>query len=1232
MGWLSGGREATGQTRPASARVEAARRPTPDARLDERMTEAAQAGRSAHGAVSLHRAWDQREWVSPWRMVERMRTFAQRSGLAPERVALARMFEARARRRAGQLRESEDQVRSLAFVTRWLMVGALDNEGRGGFAGETPPEAERFGPIDASAQIPGKERPVRWRIVTDVSVLGMVPISAWVRPEQNVCALAHSTVSAPAATDAVLWFGAAGQSKVYVNGALALSDDVPRERAFPDRHGARVRLRPGANRILVKVCVATELPGFYLRLASTAGAPLALAQEPDPAMAPVLAPTPATPPPPPIGVLAELEARVAAPRPAPDDLEDLARWLSSTGSNPAAEDRAADLARRAAQLAPTVSRWLLVADLQRSKNDRIETLARAMALDPTDPLPVLAMAHERRTGMRAESALPLIDRVLDANPSDVTARIERALLLDGAGMSLAARAELERAAAVAPHAAALLEVRVGIASRARLGDETLALRRALLDLRADDPFVHREIALDARARGDRSQVRASLRAAAALAPHDTALLGSIAEVLEFIGDRDPAIATLRGAVDLAPEAPELWRALGEMQVRLGLPEDGRASLRRALALRPQDRALRQHIESLEPAAPRPDEALAEAADVFLRRRTTESNRPAEYKMRSLHELTVRTVYPNGLSGTFRQSVFEVLTAEGAQQYRQIPVGFDQDTQRFELRAARVHHRDGSVDESSGLDEYTVSGGGSRMYYDTREMVVSFARLQPGDVVELRWRVDDVAQRNAFADYFGDLEIFQSDTPRASVRYVLRAPSTRRFYFHPPALPRLSRADRDEGGTRVYDFSAQDVAPVPPEENAPGVTERAAYLHVSTYESWEDVGRWYWGLVSEQLRADDRVRDIARAATRGVREPREQVRAIYNWVIQNTRYVALEFGIHGFKPYRVADVCQRGFGDCKDKASTIVTMLREVGIDASIVLVRTRNNGDVATSPASLAVFDHAIAYVPPLPGLPDGIFLDGTAQSSAMEELPMMDQGAMALVVDQRGGARLTRLPVIDAQRNVVDVRTELEVSPSGAGRLRATHELRGPDASTLRGSMEAEATRVERVERWLSGAHPGLRVSNVRTGDLRNVDQPARIEYEAEIPALGTRQGDVLRFALTAPVELATNYAERSSRTSDVMLPGPLSTRERRTVRLPPGVTVVDLPPAASVRTPWVALEYTLAHTGASITVERSLSYLVNRVPVAQYGAFREACQRIDEAISRRISIRLPSAGGRTP
>lgn len=1207
--------------------------PTREERMEEHLQKALAHPTTSEGLIELLRLDDDRGWVAPWLLADRLHTFAANSRQPTMRRALATYFEALRRQSYGQRREAENLVSGLGFVSQWIVLGGLENDGRRGFALESDAEAARYRAIDPMQNFPGKERPVRWRALPELHVLGGAVLAAVVRPISGVCALAQTTVMNTAATaqNGQLWFGAAGQSAVYVNGQQVLRDDVARASVFLDRHGVAVTLRPGANRVMVKVCVENEIPEFLLRFTHTDGSPWVLRADSDPAVAPVIQPPTTAPTAPTVlGELVALERAAEAANASPETLEHLGELLRGTGSDPSTEDRAADFVRRAAERAPTVQRWLLYAQFARERNNRLHALDRARALAPNSPLVLTALAHMQRSSVRPEAAMAMLDRVLAMYPQEILARIERALLLDSSGLSLAAMAELDRVAELAPYSTTLLEMQIAVADRAQQADRVVQLRRQLMRVRHNDPGVHRDVASDARTRGDRAEVRAQVDAMLEVAPWNAAVFASAAELLEAVGATDNALAVLGRALDLAPDDAGLWRTKGELEIRVGHREDARNSMRRALALRPQDRTLRQHIESLEPQEQRPDEQMAETSETFLRRRTdpTTERGPAEYRARSLHELTVRTVYPNGLSGTFRQSVFEVLNAEGAQQYRQIPVGFEPDTQRFELRSAKVYHRDGTVDESSGLDEYTVSGGASRMYYDSREMVISFARLRPGDVVEVRWRVDDVSQRNAFSDYFGDLEIFQAEIPRASVRYVLRAPTARTFHFHAPTLRGLRRSEREENGSKVYDFLATDVPAVAPEDNAPGVTERAAYLHVSTYQTWEEVAHWYWGLIRDQLRADDRVRDIAQRATRGLTEPRDKVRAIYNWVIQNTRYVALEFGIHGFKPYRVADVCSRGFGDCKDKASTIVTMLREVGIDASIVLVRTRRNGDIDTSPASLAVFDHAIAYVPAMPGLPDGIFLDGTAGSSAMEELPSMDQGAMGLIVNQRGEGRLTHLPYVPAASNTVEIRSELELTNSGGGRLHVVQDLRGPEAGGLRSAMEAEATRSERVQRWLSGSYPGVRVNYVRTGALTRVDVPAHFEYEAEIPSIGTRQDDVLRFAPTPQLELTAEFAERSTRVNDVMIPGPLTTNDQRSIRLPTGATVIDLPPSANVRTAWVSLNYRTQHSGNTITIQRTLTYHVDRVPVADYPAFRAACQQIDEALARRVSVRLGSAG----
>jgi hypothetical protein len=119
--------------------------------------------------------------------------------------------------------------------------------------------------------------------------------------------------------------------------------------------------------------------------------------------------------------------------------------------------------------------------------------------------------------------------------------------------------------------------------------------------------------------------------------------------------------------------------------------------------------------------------------------------------------------------------------------------------------------------------------------------------------------------------------------------------------------------------RIDHFHAENVAPIYSEPMMPGPPRCAPYLHVSTYRTWEDVGRWYWGLIQDQLTPTTR---CARRCASWWRAPdlATKVRRIHDWVIDNTRYVGLEFGIHGFKPYRVPQIVRRGFGDCKDKAS------------------------------------------------------------------------------------------------------------------------------------------------------------------------------------------------------------------------------------------------------------------------------------------------------------------------
>src|SRR5690606_7780842 len=111
----------------------------------------------------------------------------------------------------------------------------------------------------------------------------------------------------------------------------------------------------------------------------------------------------------------------------------------------------------------------------------------------------------------------------------------------------------------------------------------------------------------------------------------------------------------------------------------------------------------------------------------------------------------------------------------------------------------------------------------------RQLVVIFPDLEPGDTIEIQYRVDDVSHRNMFADYFGDLSFLQGSTPIAKVEHVFILPEKRKFFFNTPKLEGLSREERREGGQRIVRYVAQGVPALKSERSMPGSTEVLPYL-------------------------------------------------------------------------------------------------------------------------------------------------------------------------------------------------------------------------------------------------------------------------------------------------------------------------------------------------------------------------------------------------------------------
>jgi transglutaminase-like putative cysteine protease len=1170
------------------------------------------AGQDPRALIPLLELWDSWDSSSPESLVAELKRVREQPGLSPARKVLIDTLLAQARVRRGEPSAVAKPFEALGYVSQFRVIGPFDNEGKRGFDQETPVEQKRMEAPDLQASYPGREREVSWRELPDVVRSGFVPFGAVLRPFENVCGLAETFVNSEEARPLTLWVGAGGAVKVYWNGEQVLRDAAYRGPS-PDRNVIPVAARKGHNRLLVKVCTTNTAWGFQLRIGDAQGGvakglSYALnvqdAVDIHPLPAPKLSAAA-------VSTLAYLESKVSGEKPNPELVSDYARFLALTNSDDPAERRAKQFAEQAAQLAPSVASFRLAAKLAEERAEVMRFADRASALAPNDPAVLLLNASIIARGPSPEQALPQLDRIPANSPEIIEATLLRARIVRELELPSSALALLDGLMKrIGPTAVVLREL-IDLESDANSSDSAHAHRQQLLTLRFDDGDARRALITDALARGDKQQVLEQLDALRMLTPGSVRSLLYMADVYDALGRDDAVLATYRHAQSIAPEASGVYVAHARALLRAQQSDAAYDALQKALQLKPQDAETRELLEEVRPSA-RADEAFAVASSELLERRKSESGYP--YSV--LEDLTVKTVFDNGLGSEFRQVAVQIHDQEGARRFRTHSFQYDPDTQHVDLRLARVYRKDGRELESVRTYEQQLGEPWYRLYYDTRAVQVVFPDLEPGDVVEVRYRIDDVAHRNLFADYFGDLHLWQDSVPVAHKRYVLITPTAREFFQNQLDLAGLTHTQQIDGKRRIDDYAWSNIPPLLTEEGMPGITEESPYLHISTYRSWQDVGRWYWGLIHDQLYADQALKRTVAELTAGKKTTQDKVVAIHDWVVNHTRYVGLEFGIHGFLPYRVPLIVQRGFGDCKDKASLMYTMLREAGVDARIVLLRTRRNGAIDTKPASLSVFDHAITYVPEL-----DLYLDGTAEHSGTTELPAEDQGVMVLLVGPNG-AELRTTPSLPAERNRRTRGLAITLESDGSARVEGKEEVFGSEAAGYRQYYEAEGTRAERFERSLGTLYPGVELLSQSFDSLETLESPVRYAYRIKVPRFARFDGATLQVAPSVLSDLVRNMARSPTRKQPLDLGASSTYVEERAFVAPKGMQFSSVPANAEANSEWGRLSLKYAAEGGELKVRTEFVLARARVAPSEYPAFRRWVDAADQLLRQRIGL----------
>ncbi len=448
----------------------------------------------------------------------------------------------------------------------------------------------------------------------------------------------------------------------------------------------------------------------------------------------------------------------------------------------------------------------------------------------------------------------------------------------------------------------------------------------------------------------------------------------------------------------------------------------------------------------------------------------------------------------------------------------------------------------------------------------------------------------------------------------------------------------------EGGVR---FVAENLTRLAHEELRPPVVDLLPRVHVRWwdaaktrgFETWDDVGKWGHELGAPVL--DEPGAAAAIAAELAPRQEAALLEAIgraFEYVSQEVRYVSIQIGIGGFKPSTPAEVARRSYGDCKDKAYLLQSLVDTWGLRTYPVLVRTQGQGVLPDVPWPGA-FNHMIAAVEIPPGVGDDLWsvveveglgrlllLDGTVGEGDAWSLPSEDQGTRALLVHADGGT-LIDIPVQPAGAAETHLSIEATVdADAGLVTAQVRREFSGASAVNRR-YLDRESDDRERLRARLDEAQqwfPGSSVTDYRVEGFETPGEPIVETIDLSNGRAGERVEDLL---ILEPGRPAAAFVARAlppppRKWGLKLRRGPRRHVTEVRVRLPSGWVPEAVPPPLKLDSADLAADSSWELDGETLVFRRRAELLTQRIPPERYAAFRRALMRLAGADRQGIVL----------
>jgi tetratricopeptide (TPR) repeat protein len=444
---------------------------------------------------------------------------------------------------------------------------------------------------------------------------------------------------------------------------------------------------------------------------------------------------------------------------------------------------------------------------------------------------------------------------------------------------------------------------------------------------------------------------------------------------------------------------------------------------------------------------------------------------------------------------------------GVERFGQLVFGYSSANEQLDMDFVRVHKADGTVVNAAATDIQDLSAPIAReapIYTDSRQKHITVPGLRPGDVLEYRvvWTIHTALAKDHF---WVEHDFVKRGVIVLDDELTINIPSASKVKLK--TEPGFEPSIKEQDGRRVYSWKHANLKPDSEEEEEKekkdededdkeefDPEEFRPDVQLTTFQSWDEVGKWYADLQRDRIVPDEKIKVKAEEIIKGHTTEKEKAQALYEYVAKNFRYVSLSLGQGRYQPHAAADVMVNQYGDCKDKHTLLASMLAATGLRAYPVLMNSSRKLDVdMPSPGQ---FDHVISAIPIGN---ETLWADTTSEIAPVGLLSPRLRNKKALMIPTSGPARLETTPAEPPFLSSELVNVEGAVDDLGKITAKARLVLHGDSEMFMRFMFRRTPKANWKSLGFYLGMAAGIRgeVTDIKTSDPADLEKPFEIEFD---------------------------------------------------------------------------------------------------------------------------------------